>query len=238
MEQDCIYLFDVDNTLLDADSFVADFHAYLKAQIGAEHTRRYWETYLERRKRLGYSDYLGAVQELRAQSSSIQNLLPVSSYLRNYPFAQTLYADALKVLRQFQQYGQTVLFSEGDAVFQPHKILRSGLWDAVDGRVLIYPNKLHMLNEVARKYPAKHYVVVDDKPSVLTAMKLRWRDRVTTVAVRQGQFAQERSPAMAYPNSDLTLDHIGEMLDYEFSENRTTAEYSAINIAHPERQLH
>jgi FMN phosphatase YigB (HAD superfamily) len=211
---DVVFLLDVDNTLLDNDRVAADLRGYLTREVGAERQERYWAIFEELRAELGYADYLGALQRYRVEQPRDPHLLAVSSFLVNYPFANRLFPESLDVIDHLAAFGQTVILSDGDVVFQPRKIERSGLFDAVEGRVLIYIHKEREIDDVERRYPAEHYVLVDDKLRLLTAVKAVWGGRLTTVFPRQGHYA--RGPELAaYPPADVTIERIGELLDYD-----------------------
>ncbi|HEX4649567.1 MAG TPA: HAD family hydrolase [Steroidobacteraceae bacterium] len=212
-----VFLFDVDNTLLDNDAVQGDLSAHLEREFGRASRDRYWTLFEELRVELGYADYLGALQRYRLENLDDPQLLQVSSFLVDYPFAERLYPGALAALARCAGLGQTVLLSDGDVVFQPRKVQRSGLWAAVGGRVLIYLHKEQMLPEVARRYPAGHYVMVDDKLRILTAMKEAWGARLTTVFVRQGHYALNPRELAAYPEADLTVERVGELADCDAS---------------------
>ena len=181
-----VFLFDVDNTRLDNDQVIDDLGKYLKREVGPERARCYWSIFEQLRTRLGYADYLGALQRYRSEYPHDVNLLAVSRFLINYPFANRLFPNSLDVIEHVKQWGAAVLLSDGDVVFQPRKVDRSGLYEAVDGHALIYVHKEHELADVEGRYPAAHYVMVDDKLRILAAIKKIWRSRVTTVFVRQG----------------------------------------------------
>ena len=208
------FLLDVDNTLLDNDRVAADLKRHLVREVGAGRAEQYWAIFEELRGELGYADYLGALQRYRLAHPRDPHLLAVSSYLVNYPFANRLFPGSLDVLEHLERWGPTIILTDGDVVFQPRKIERSGLFDAVAGRVLIYIHKERELDDVARRYPAEHYVLVDDKVRILTAVKQVWRERLTTVFVRQGHYARDPGTA-TYPPADLTIERIGDLLDYE-----------------------
>ncbi len=209
-----VFLVDVDNTLLDNDRIQADLRRHLEREFGAACRDRYWTILEQLFADLGYRDYLGALQRYRVEHPQDIHLLSMSSYLVDYPFANRLYPGALDVLERLCSWGQTVILSDGDVVFQPRKVERSGIFEAVDGRVLIYIHKEEELGDVVRRYPAEHYVLVDDKPRILTAVKKVWGDRVTTILPRQGQFA--RAPdAASYPAADLTVERIGDLVAYD-----------------------
>jgi len=208
-----VFLFDVDNTLLDNDAVQDDLSAHLEREVGLVSRDRYWEIFEQLRRELGYADYLGALQRYRLEHQDDPQLLRVSFFLLDYPFADRLYPGALAALARCRELGPTVILSDGDVVFQPRKIQRSGLWDAVEQRVLIYLHKEQMLASVEQRFPAEHYVMVDDKLRILTAMKKVWGRRVTTVFPRQGHYALDPRELAAWPPADLTLEHIGALLE-------------------------
>jgi FMN phosphatase YigB (HAD superfamily) len=208
-----VFLLDVDNTLLDNDRIVADLGDHLAHEFGTESRDRYWTIFEALRVELGYADYLGALQRYRIGVANDLRLLTMSSFLVDYPFAERLYAGALDVIAHLGHWGPTVVLSDGDVVFQPRKVQRSGLWDAVEGRVLIYLHKEQMLDDVAQRYPARHYVMVDDKLRILAAMSEILHDRLTTVFPRQGHYALDPRNLSAYPQAHLTIEHIGDLLD-------------------------
>ncbi|MBL8540092.1 MAG: HAD family hydrolase [Burkholderiales bacterium] len=209
-----VFLVDVDNTLLDNDGLQQDIKQHLEQRFGPACRDRYWTIQEERFARLGYRDYLGALQQYRGEHPNEVEFLSMASFLVDYPFRDRLFPGAFEVLERFQSWGRTVILSDGDVVFQPRKVERSGLSDAVDGHVLIYIHKEQSLDDVSRRYPAAHYVLVDDKLRILTAVKQIWGERVTTIFPRQGQFAREQVVAR-YPAADLSVDHIGELLDLD-----------------------
>ena len=208
-----VFLFDVDNTLLDNDAIQGDLSAYLERQFGRPARDRYWTLFEELRTELGYADYLGALQRYRLENLDDPQLLEVSSFLVDYPFAARLYPGALEAIARCARLGPTVILSDGDVVFQPRKVRRSGLWDAVAGHVLIYLHKEKMLSAVERRYPALHYVMIDDKLRILTAMKQIWGPRLTTIFPRQGHYALDPRELAAWPPADITLSHIGELAE-------------------------
>ena len=208
---DVVYLLDVDNTLLDNDQVERDLRRHLTEAFGDESQRRYWELFEELRTELGYADYLGALQRYRVENLRDPNLLSISLYLVDYPFASRLYPGALDVVDHLSRSGATVILSDGDVVFQPRKVERSGLWKAVAGRVLIYIHKEQMLADVEARYPAQRYVMVDDKLRILADMKQIWGDRLTTVLVRQGHYASDPTVMSRYPPADISVDRIGEL---------------------------
>jgi FMN phosphatase YigB (HAD superfamily) len=209
-----VFLFDVDNTLLDNDRVTADLRRYLERRFGPEVRDRYFTIFEELRAELGYADYLGTLQRYRVEAECDRGLLMISEYLVDYPFANRLYPSSLDALEHVRQWGPTVILSDGDVVFQPRKVRRSSLWDAVEGRVLIYIHKELMLDDVERHYPARRYVMVDDKLRILAAMKNVWGDRLTTVFPRQGHYALDPEIVGAYTPADITIERIGELVNY------------------------
>ncbi len=209
-----VFLLDVDNTLLDNDCIVADLSAHLEREFGDKSRDRYWAAFEALRTELGYADYLGALQRYRLSARNDPKLLLMSTFLVDYPFADRLYPRALDVIEHLCRWGLTVILTDGDVVFQPRKIQRSGLWDAVDGRVLIYLHKEQMLDEVEQLYPARHYVMVDDKLRILAAMKKIWGDRLTTVFPRQGHYAFDPKQ-LTSPPADITVQRIGDLINFD-----------------------
>jgi hypothetical protein len=220
---DVVFLFDVDNTLLDNDRVAADLRRHLQREVGHEREQRYWAIFEQLRTELGYADYLGALQRYRVEHPRDPHLLTVSSFLVNYPFANRLFPNSLDAIDHVKQWGPAVILSDGDVVFQPRKVERSGLFDAVDKNVLIYIQKEQELDDVERRYPAKHYVLVDDKLRILTAVKRVWGVRVTTVFPRQGHYARDPQILASHPPADVSLDRIGDLLNYDLPELRSKA---------------
>ena len=212
-----VFLVDVDNTLLDNDRIQNDLKRHLEREFGAAARDRYWAILEQLFRDLGYRDYLGALQRYRIEHPQDIHLLSMSSFLVDYPFANRLYPGSLDVLERFRAWGQTVILSDGDVVFQPRKVERSGIFEAVEGNVLIYIHKEEALDDVERRYPAQHYVLVDDKLRILTAIKRTWKSRVTTIFPRQGQYAHDRKTIAECPPADLTVERIGDLLDYDLS---------------------
>jgi FMN phosphatase YigB (HAD superfamily) len=214
---DWVFLLDCDNTVLDNDRVQADLRDQLASEFGPGNRDRYWAIFEALRAELGYADYLGALQRYRLGAMHDPRLLKMSAYLVDYPFADRLYPRALEVIAYLRRWGPTVILSDGDVVFQPRKVQRSGLWQAVEGRVLIYIHKERMLDDVMQRYPARRYVMVDDKLRILTAMKEILRDRITTVFPRQGRYALDTKNLSAYPPADMAIEHIGDLLNYDIS---------------------
>src|ERR1043166_3152482 len=213
-----VFLFDVDNTLLDNDAVAADLQRHLASEIGPEGAQEYWQIFEELRTELGYADYLGALKRYRAKHPRAPNLVYVSDFLINYAFAERLFPDALEVIKHVQQWGPAIILSDGDVVFQPLKISRSGLANAVSGRVVIYVHKEQELDDVEQRYPAEHYVLVDDKLRILAAVKKFWGSRVTTVFVKQGHYAADPKILASYPPADISIGRIGDLLQYTLPE--------------------
>ncbi len=220
---DIVFLVDVDNTLLDNDGVQEDLRRHLEREFGAACRDRYWAILEQLMDELGYRDYLGALQRYRVEHLQDMHLLSMSSFLVDYPFATRLYPGALDVLAQFRAQGLTVILSDGDVVFQPRKVERSGLAAAVEGRVLIYIHKERSLDDVARRFPARHYVLVDDKRRILAAVKTAWGDRVTTVFPRQGHYAQDAKASAYAPAPDVTVERIGDLLGCDLPALRAGA---------------
>jgi FMN phosphatase YigB (HAD superfamily) len=209
--QDTVFLFDVDNTLLNNDAVQDDLGNHLESEFGSAARDRYWAIFETLRAQLGYADYLGALQRYRIEDPDDPQLLRMSAFLIDYPFESRLYPGALSAVSHCGHVGPTAILSDGDVVFQPRKVMRSGLWDAVDGRVMIYLHKEQMLSAVERRHPARHYVMVDDKLRLLDAMKKIWQSRLTTIFVRQGHYALDVASISAYPPADITIENIAQL---------------------------
>jgi FMN phosphatase YigB (HAD superfamily) len=210
-----VFLFDVDNTLLDNDRVAADLRAHLETEVGTDGSLRYWEIFEELRAELGYADYLGALQRYRSLRPRDLRILTVSHYLISYPFANRLFPGSLDALGHCRSIGTAAILTDGDVVFQPRKIWRSGLHDAVGGRVLVYIHKELQLDDVCGRLPADRYVLVDDKVRILTAVKAAWGHRVTTVFPRQGHYALDDAETARYPPPDLTIERIGDLVGHD-----------------------
>lgn len=215
---DLVFLLDVDNTLLDNDRFKSDLDARLLRDFGTEGRSAYWALYERERHRLGYADYLAALQAFREGREDDPDLLRMSGHMLDYPFAERVYPGALEAVERLHELGTPVILSDGDVVFQPRKVQRSGLWEAMRGRVLIYLHKQHMLEAVQQRYPARHYVMVDDKPKLLAAMKATLGARLTTVFVRQGHYADEAAGQVIAPAPDMVIDDIGELATFDLQQ--------------------
>ena len=210
-----VFLFDVDNTLLENDRVTADLKLHLQREVGPERSQHYWAIFEELRSELGYADYLGALQRYRIAHPRDPRLLIVSKFLVNYPFANRLYPNSLDAIDHVKQWGPAVILSDGDVVFQPRKVERSGLLEAVNGQALIYVHKELELDDVEQRYPAEHYVMIDDKLRILTAMKKSWGPRLTTVFPRQGHYALDPKVIATYPPADIAIERIGELVNYD-----------------------
>ena len=218
-----VFLFDVDNTLLDNDRVIADLTKYLKREVGPERARCYWTIFEQLRTQLGYADYLGALQRYRSEYPHDLGLLAVSRFLINYPFANRLFPNSLDVIAHVKKWGAAVLLTDGDVVFQPRKVDHSGLYEAVGGHALIYVHKERELAGVEARYPAAHYVIVDDKHRILAAVKRTWGQRVTTVFVQQGHYARDPKLLAACAPTDVSVERIGDLLNFQleqFNPNR------------------
>lgn len=218
-----VFLVDVDNTLVDNDGIQQDLKDHLAKTYGVAARDRYWKILEDLMVELGYRDYIGALQKFRVEHPSEMELLAMSSYLMDYPFAGRVYPKALEVLKRLRSFAPTVILTDGDVVFQPRKVEHAGLAKIADGNVLIYIHKEEALADVERRFPAEHYILVDDKPRILDAVKKIWKERVTTVLPRQGQYALDAKVLSALPPPDVTIDHIGDLLDHNLTRLRTAA---------------
>ena len=216
--QPAVFLFDVDNTLLDNDHVSADLKRHLINKVGASSAGRYWEIFEQLRTELGYADYLGALQRYRIERPREPKLLAVSHFMINYPFANRLFPESLDAVAYTQRLGRAAILSDGDVVFQPRKIDRSGLYEIFEGNVLIYIHKELELDDVEAKFPAAHYVMVDEKVRILAAIKKYWGTRVTTVFPRQGHYALDAEQVAKYPKPDITIERIGELQQYSLEQ--------------------
>lgn len=217
-----VFLLDVDNTLLDNDRIIADLQEHLARvfepdteRTGTGRANRYWAIFEQRRLEYGYADYLGALQRYRAQNPRDPIFLQISFFLLEYPFADRLFPGSLGLIERLRGWGPTVILTDGDVVFQPRKVQRSGLWATVEGRVLIYIHKEEELDDVEKRYPARHYVLVDDKLRILAAAKKAWGSRVTTVFPRQGHYAHDPETLAAYRPADITVASVGDLLRFD-----------------------
>jgi FMN phosphatase YigB (HAD superfamily) len=217
-----VFLFDVDNTLLDNDHVTADLKRHLEQQVGPERQQRYWDIFEQLRTELGYADYLGALQRYRIEYPRDPGLLTVSHFFINYPFATRLYPDSLDAIEHVKQWGKAVILSDGDVVFQPLKVERSGIYEAVNGNVLIYIHKEKELEDVERRFPASHYLLIDDKIRILTDVKKIWGNKVTTVFPRQGHYALDPQIIAAFPPADISIARIGELLNLKLEDFLST----------------
>jgi FMN phosphatase YigB (HAD superfamily) len=228
-----VFLVDVDDTLLETDRFEADLKRHLEQEFGAQCRDRYWSIQEKLFNELGYRDYLEAFQRFRVEHPYDPHLVTAANFILDYPFANRLYPGALDVLERFRAWGRTVILTDGDMVFQPRKIQRSGIFETVEGDVLIYVHKEESVQDIEQKYPAERYVLVDDKLRILTAVKKIWRNRVTTVFPRQGQFAHDPTALATYPAADITVERISDLLSYNLSDlitdRRVVGEQSILN---------
>src|SRR5712675_1684719 len=213
-----VFLFDVDNTLLNNDKVTSDLKRHLEQQVGPERQQHYWDFFEQIRTELGYADYLGALQRYRLEYPRDPSLLTVSHFLINYPFATRLYPDSLDAIEHVKQWGTAAILSDGDVVFQPRKVERSGIYEAVNGNVLIYIHKEKELDDVEKRFPADHYVLVDDKLRILTEVKKIWGPKVTTVFVRQGHYALDTKLVAGLPPADLSIARIGDLVNLKLEQ--------------------
>jgi FMN phosphatase YigB (HAD superfamily) len=227
-----VCLFDVDNTLLDNDRVTDDLRRHLQSTVGPERAQSYWRHFEEIRTELGYADYLGALQRYRIEHPRDEHLLEVSHYLIGYPFANRLFPGSIDAVEHAKGWGPAVILTDGDVVFQPHKLYRSGLLEAFDGKALVYVHKETELDDVEQRYPAEHYVLVDDKLRILTAIKAHWGRRVTTVFVRQGHYATDPKALAEYGPADINLERIGEFTRLGLGELLAAAANSCHGITH------
>ena len=213
-----VFLLDVDNTLLDNDRFAADLGERLEQAFGPSERARYWAIFSRLREQLGLADYLGTLQAFRTGLDDHPELLALSEFLLEYPFAARTFPRALEAVAHLGELGRPVVLSDGDIVFQPRKIQRSGIWDAVDGRVMIYVHKERVLDHMQERFPANHYVMVDDKPNLLAAMKSVLKSKLTTVFVRQGHYALAPEANSVAPAPDMTIEAIGDLIHHHLSD--------------------
>jgi FMN phosphatase YigB (HAD superfamily) len=213
-----VFLLDVDNTLLDNDGFQAELGARIEEWFGVEHRQRYWQIFEDLRAKFGVADYLGSLQAFRGGVDDDPRLLQMSQFLLEFPFPKLLFPGALPAIAHLRAMGLPVVLSDGDVVFQPRKIQHSGIWDAVQGAVLIYLHKEKVMDHVQKRYPAPHYVVVDDKPNLLAAMKLVMREKLTTVFVRQGHYALTAGSNSVTPPPDRVIERIGDLTALNLSD--------------------
>ena len=232
-DRDVVFLLDVDNTLLDNDRFGADLGARLEQAFGADQRDRYWAIFAALREELSYADYLAALEKFRVGLDDDPDLLQMSSFMLEYPFADRLYPRALEAIAHLSTLGLPVVLSDGDVVFQPRKIQRSGIWNAVEGRVLIYVHKERALDAMQRRYPARHYVMVDDKPLLLAAMKRALGEKLTTVFVHQGHYAAQTTNTAIDPPPDLEIERIGDLLDHDRADFLAA---SSLGVAAPNQE--
>ncbi|WP_447601751.1 HAD family hydrolase [Nitrospira sp. Nam80] len=228
-DHDVVFLVDVDNTLLDTDRVTVDLRCFLEREIGHDGQQRYWSLFKQLRDELGYADYLGALQRYRSEYPHDLHSLVVSRFLLNYPFGDCLFPGALDVVKHLRRRGEVVLLSDGDAVFQPYKIERAGLLDAVNGHVLIYVHKERELDDIEERYPADHYVLIDDKPRILSAVKNAWGSRVTTVFLQQGHYARIWNQRGGCPAPDGSLECISDLLRHDL-DGLLTASPAATSV--------
>lgn len=220
LADDTVFLFDVDNTLLDNDRVKSDLKEKVVQDFGQEACNRFWAIYEEQRKKHIYADFIGTLERFRLEHLYDPKALRLSLWMMHYPFADRLFPDALAVVRHVSQWGLPVILTDGDGVFQPYKLERSGLWNAFDGRVLGYVQKDQELEAIAQAFPARHYILVDDKLKLLNAVKGIWGNRVTTIFVKQGHYANDPKVLASEPAADVSIDRVGELMMHDFSAIR------------------
>ena len=213
-----IFLVDVDDTLLNGDCIQTDFKQHMEREFGIQCRDRYWVIQEELFNELGYRDYLEALQRFRLEYPYEPHLVTAANFFVDYPFANRLYPGALNVLEHFRKWSKTVILTDGDMVLQPRKIQQSGIFEMVEGNVLVYVHKEEALEDIKRRYPAEHYVLVDDKLRILTAFKKAWANHVTTVFPKQGEFALDPQVLSSYPAADIAVDQISDLLSYSLSD--------------------
>jgi len=216
-QEPLVFLFDFDNTLVDSDRFKVDLSEHLEQTFGQSGLDSFWSIHYEMRKLRGYADHLGTVQAFRNGREGNPAIMQLAAYLLDYPFAQRLYPKALQVIAHLSAFGLPVVFTEGDMVYQPRKLKASGVWDAVAGRVMIPLHKLNALAEMQERYPARHYVMIEDKPLLIAEMKTQMGEQLTTVLVRQGHYALRPEHQATTPPPDLTVEKISDLLDFDRS---------------------
>jgi FMN phosphatase YigB (HAD superfamily) len=208
-----VFLLDCDNTLLDNDTLKADLAAQLHALLGQELSERFWQEYEEVRRLTGVVD-LPLTSERFAPTLPNAGLIhQVETLVMDYPFERRLYPDTLETLRHLRAIGLPTIVSDGDTVYQPRKIERSGLAEAVNWQVVVYAHKEDHLQEIMERWPGRYYVMVDDKARILAALKRLQPDRFVTVQVLQGHYAD--ASAQFAPPPDITIAHIGELRAFE-----------------------
>ena len=220
LAEDTVFLFDVDNTLLDNDRVKSDLKEKVLQDFGQEACNRFWAIYEEQRKKHIYADFIGTLERFRLEHLHDPKALRLSLWMMHYPFADRLFPDALAVVRHVSQWGLPVVLTDGDGVFQPYKLERSGLWNAFDGRVLGYVQKDQELEAIAQAFPARHYILVDDKLKLLNAVKGIWGNRVTTIFVKQGHYANDPNVLASEPVADVSVDRVAELMMHDFSTIR------------------
>ncbi len=210
-ERPAVFLLDCDNTLLDNDALKADLDVRLRAFLGESLVERFWVVYEGVRGLRGTVDFPLTFERFREDLPDGATLERVRSIIMDYPFAEHVYPATLSTLRYLRRIGLPAIVSDGDSVYQPRKIERSKLADAVEGRVLVYVHKEEHLDEILARWPSDLYVMVDDKARILSATKERFPDRFVTVHVRQGHYGTDPERFAVPP--DVSIEHIGDLRD-------------------------
>jgi hypothetical protein len=201
------FLLDFDNTLSDNDLARRRLTGTTERILGAAGSREFWATYERVRDEMGFVDFLGTLARFDERHPELGATLDRA--VLDFPYGEVLYPDALATIAALWRVGTPVVLSDGDRTYQPLKISRSGVDDAVRGNVLVFPHKERDLDDVARLFPAERYVAVDDKAALLAGIKLHWGARVATVHVLQGKYSDDpyRGPA-----PDATVPSIGGLI--------------------------
>lgn len=210
------FLFDVDNTLLDNDRVRAELAETIERIVGPERGEAFWESYEQVRRDRDYVDYPNTIARFGRAFPDEVGYPDVADAILGYPYRAAVFPGAHDVLRQAQRVGPVAILTDGDPVYQPAKVARAGLTEAIDGPVLVFDHKEQHLAEVERRVPAERYVMVDDKPRILAAMSDRLGERMSTLHVCQGRYAHAAEHD-EFPDADRTVDAIAELLDVDLA---------------------
>lgn len=210
MKSPLVVLCDVDNTLLNDNRIVSDLCDFLLDKLGEQGAKQYWTHFEALSQSLGYADYLGALQRARDEHPHEMHFIAITNFLLTYPFSERLFPRALDVIDHVACWALPVIVSDGDVVLQPIKLHRAGLARKVQDRVLVYIHKEKELDDIMQRYPATHYVFVEDNLSILSSVKREWGQRVTTIHIRPHGHPPDEGRTALQP--DITLNDIGDML--------------------------
>ncbi len=210
-----VFLLDVDNTLLDNDALKAEIGSRIQMLVGVELARRFWVVYEQVRQQAEFVDYPATLDRFINQYGDASQPVQLRQIFESLPFASFLFPDVIETLRHLRSLGTVAILSDGDQVFQPLKIRKSGLEEAVGGNVLIYVHKERELQRVFAQYPADHYVMVDDKPRILSALEEECPSRFTTVFVLQGHYAREGEYE---PVPDIVVHHFADLAGFTLEQ--------------------